>query len=81
MSVSATVLLSSQVRRPHADVPVLNPAIFIRDERDAEAAELERDFAVLSPLADEEQAQMGLCLVAHNSDIFHIVRPNIPSMT
>ncbi len=33
VSVDATVLLSSQLRRPHADVPLLNPVIFSREER------------------------------------------------
>ncbi len=83
VTVDATVLLGSQLRRPHPEVAVLNPAIFSREERDADSkeescGEEEDGLGMLSAMCDNDGGDGEFCVVAYNNAVLHILRPKVP---
>eukprot|EP00095_Tigriopus_kingsejongensis_P003877 maker-scaffold387_size188669-snap-gene-0.19 protein:Tk03877 transcript:maker-scaffold387_size188669-snap-gene-0.19-mRNA-1 annotation:"wd repeat-containing protein cg11141" len=70
--VDSTILLESILKRPHMDIPLINPMIFHQD------LDLNDDINLLQPLLHDDG--ISIYYVAYNSSVLHIINPSKPAV-
>ncbi|TRY79613.1 hypothetical protein TCAL_12625 [Tigriopus californicus] len=68
--VDSTILLESSLKRPHLDIPLINPMVFTHD------IGIEDDIHLLEPLLHEDG--VSTYFVGYNANILHIIDPKKP---
>lgn len=70
--VDSTILLESSLKRPHLDIPLINPMVFTHD------IGIEDDIHLLEPLLHEDG--VSTYFVGYNANILHIIDPKKPTV-